>query len=48
MARHKESLESLLDKALAQDDDWVNIKAFCQQVAEDKDSCVDFTAVFHQ
>ena len=37
MARHRESLESLLDKILAKDDDWVNIKTFCTEVTNDQE-----------
>ena len=38
---HKESLETLLEKILAHDDDWSNIKAFCSQVAQDRDAFAD-------
>ena len=38
MARFvRESLEALLTKILAHDDDWVNIKAFCAEVLKDND-----------
>lgn len=38
MARFvRESLEALLTKILAHDDDWVNIKAFCAEVLKDHD-----------
>jgi hypothetical protein len=42
----RESLESLLAKIIAHDDDWINIRAFIAEVARDNDSFVPYVYLF--